>query len=191
MITDIKLIETNLDRLTFYFNSDSTSPTFYIYFNGIFKGTQTDNIWTISNIKENEIFRFEVFDEEPENVDKFFASNFQFNFYNKNTNIISFLVEEKINDGSFTNVGVLYTQPSKYFYSFSTKNYNDTDEITIKITPKYLNGLDGDPYISTKIIKTYPDQIISEVTDSSGQLFIDISQNLSDSVTITIPNLFE
>lgn len=187
MITNFIPTILNNGSILFEWSSTIESPTFYLYRNGIFLGTQIQNNYTITGLKQNELIRFEVFDNSTDRPEEFFDNFFYTQFYVTDVNNINaFKIEEKINDSSsFTLINQIIAKTGLYHYSFFSNYYEDDDEVTLRITPILNNKTEGEYFELTKKIITYPESINSEIYVDSGSLYIDIKPSLEDSLIIT------
>jgi len=195
MISNVNsIINYNGGQVTFYWDSDLSNPTYYLYKNGLFLGTQTQTDYTLIQLKENEVFRFEVFDYEPSinDIEDFFPGYFHFNFYTKpSENIVSYEIKQKINSGSWTTLEILNTKNTKSVYTFDTPWYNDGDIINIKIIPKYINNKNGDAFNFTKETITYPLTLkttINKTDDNFLEINSTSTTSLQDSLIISFPD---
>lgn len=191
MIINFNAEDTNEGEVTFFWESTLENPTYYLYKNGLFIGTQTQSDYTIVNIQENEVYRFEVFDAQPNSsdIEHFFPGNFYFNFYTKpSENILSYKVESNVNDAGWTTIQILNTKTDKSVYSFQTPWYEDTDNVQIRIYPKYRNNKESIPFYFNKEVITYPSPVSNSIALVAGSLEIDLigSVDLEDSLIISV-----
>lgn len=191
MIINFNAEDTNEGEVTFFWESTLENPTYYLYKNGLFIGTQTQSDYTIVNIQENEVYRFEVFDTQPNSsdIEHFFPGNFYFNFYTKpSENILSYKVESNVNDAGWTTIQILNTKTDKSVYSFQTPWYEDTDNVQIRIYPKYRNNKESIPFYFNKEVITYPSPVSNSIALVAGSLEIDLigSVDLEDSLVISV-----
>jgi len=177
MIINLNAEDTNQGEVTFFWESTLESPTYYIYKNGLFIGTQTQTDYTIVNIQDNEVFRLEVFDEEPDLdlIENFFPGNFYFNFYTKpSENILSYKVEANVNNTTWNTIQILNTKIDKSVYTFQTPWYEDQDNLQIRIYPKYRNNKESIPFYFNKEVITYPNQVLNNIELNGTELEIDL-----------------
>lgn len=191
MIIDFNAEDTNTGEVTFFWGSTLTNPTYYIYKNGLFIGTQTQTNYTVVNIQENEIYRLEVFDIEPDlnSIEDFFPGNFYFNFYTKpSENILSYKVENNINNTGWKTIQILNTKIDKSVYTFQTPWYDDKDIVQIRIYPKYINNKEGDYFYFNKEVITYPTQVNNkiEMDVTTLKLSLLLTNNLEDMLIISV-----
>jgi len=191
MIINLNAENTNEGEVTFFWESTLGSPLYYIYKNGLFIGTQTQSDYTIVNIQENEVYRFEVFDAEPSlsDIEHFFPGNFYFNFYTKpSENILSYKVEANVNNTTWVTIQILNTKVDKSVYTFQTPWYDDKDDVQIRIYPKYRNNKESTPFYFNKEVITYPNPVTSSINLIEGDLEIDLigSINLEDDLVISV-----
>lgn len=186
MITNFQIFNLNNGTIYFDWGSDISDPTYYIYRNGIFIGNQSQNNYTINDLVDGEIFRFEVFDVSTDRPEVFYDNYFYFNFFvNDITNLREFLVEERINSETYVPTKSIFVKANNYFYSIRSNFYNDNDDVSVRITPVSINRKKGQPFEINKRIVTYPDSVNTESYIEDNKLYINIKPNLADNVTIS------
>lgn len=195
MINNINsIVNYNGGQVTFYWGSDLNNPTYYLYKNGLFLGTQTQSDYTFIQLKNNEVFRFEVFDYEPSigDIEDFYPGYFHFNFYTKpSEKITSYEIQEKVNSGDWRTLEILNTKINKSLYTFDTPWYNDKSIVNIRIIPKYINNKDGDPFSFMREVITYPlslNTTISVTDDNFLEIDAITTTTLENSLIITVPD---
>ena len=195
MINNINsIVNYNGGQVTFYWESDLNNPTYYLYKNGLFLGTQTQSDYTFIQLKNNEVFRFEVFDYEPSigDIEDFYPGYFHFNFYTKpSEKITSYEIQEKVNSGDWRTLEILNTKINKSLYTFDTPWYNDKSIVNIRIIPKYINNKDGEPFSFMREVITYPlslNTTISVTDDNFLEIDAITTTTLENSLIITVPD---
>jgi hypothetical protein len=195
MINNINsIVNYNGGQVTFYWESDLNNPTYYLYKNGLFLGTQSQSDYTFIQLKNNEVFRFEVFDYEPSiaDIEDFYPGYFHFNFYTKpSEKIASYEIQEKVDSGDWRTLEILNTKINKSLYTFDTPWYNDKSIINIRIIPKYINNKDGEPFSFMREVITYPlslNTTISVTDDNFLEIDAITTTTLENSLIITVPD---
>lgn len=187
MVTDFTGIISNSGAISFSWNTDQTgTPTYYIYKNGVFSGEQIQNYYVWSDLKDDQLIRFEVFDDTTSRPEVFFDNYFYFDFYVTDiNNIKSFEIQEKVNTEEYKITKSVFAKTGVYHYSFQSDYYNDDDDVTIKITPILLNNNKGEYFEINKRIVTYPNNINSYIYSDTNNIFIDIKTNFFDTIITT------
>lgn len=158
-----------LNEIIFNWSSDSSSPTYYIYIDGLFEKTTLDTSYTLTTVTNGNLFRFEVYDE-PTIVEKYFPNYFNLNFFNKNQEISKFIVSEKVGS-SFIETQTLNTIRGTYYYSINTRQYADETTAEYRIEPYFnKNNEEGINYNFVNEVITYPSNV-------GNKLFLDTSSN--------------
>lgn len=180
------------ESIVFNWTSDISSPTYAIYLNGLFERTQTDTSFTLTDLKPNDIYRFEVFDTSSFNVENYYPNFYNLNFYSNNTNITRYLIEELNDSSSYFTTANIVRRSGQFYYNYDTPQYEDGETVTVRITPYYSNNTPGTPFIFTDTVISYPTQVNSRLTiDEDGSLILS-KYNINEvTVTTAISNPYD
>jgi len=148
---------TQLDPSTFKVTwvSSLTTPTYYVYLDGVLVET-IERTWTFVNIPPGETLDFQVYDDSATIPDEAYSGRFVFNWYNQDTDIVSFEVAI-YQSGSYTVLDSIPVSSLEHYYQYKSSYLSNETEYQFRITPIGYNQARGVPVYIAQTMVRLPD----------------------------------